>query len=307
MIKRLLSIFALYAYCLAAQAQEFNCKVTLLHDKITGVDAQVFSGMQKNITEFMNTHKWTSDDYGTNEKIDVSLFINLTGNNVGGDVDAYSGSISIMASRPVYNSSYTSTLINYVDKDFIFHYSAFTPIRFDDNNVSGTDPVSANLTAVIAFYSYILLGLDYDSFAPDGGTPYFKKAQNIVSNAPEGHGITGWKAVENTKNRYWIADELLNTRFEDVRTYWYILHREGLDSMAMKPAESRTRILTNVKRLQIVNKENPSSILIQFFFNAKGDELLHILGQAPKADRGLYISMLSSLDVPNAAKYNALR
>ena len=290
-----------------AWGQELNCKVTLMHDKITGVDPQVFTGMQKAIAEFVNTHKWTSDDFATNEKIDASIFINLTGNNVGGDADAYTGSISITATRPVYNTSYSSTLINYIDKDFTFHYSAFSPIRFDDNNIAGTDPVSANLTAIIAYYAYLIVGLDYDSFSPEGGTTYFKKAQNIVNNAPDGHGINGWKAVENTKNRYWIVDQLLNTRFEDVRKYWYTMHREGLDSMAMKPQESRTRILTGVKRLQTVNKENPSSILMQFFFNAKGDELLHILGQSPKADRGLYISMLSSLDVPNAAKYNSLR
>ena len=292
---------------IAGWAQEFNTKVVVLHDKITGVDGQVFVNMQKALNEFMNSHKWTRDDFAPAEKIDCNILLNLTSNNLGGDVDAYGATISIQATRPVYNASYTSTLINYVDKDISFHFSQFSPLNFDDNLVSGTDPLTSNLTAVMAYYSYLILALDYDSFAPEGGTPYLKKAQNVVMNAPDGHGIQGWKSVENTHNRYWIVDELLNTRFSDVRSYWYTIHRESLDSMSMKPVESRNRILTNIKKIYNVNRENPSSVLVQFFFNAKGDELLHLLAQAPKAERGQYITMLTALDVPNAAKYNSLR
>jgi len=307
MRKLLLSLCLVGAISTTGWAQEFNAKVVVLHDKITGVDGQVFVNMQKALNELMNSHKWTRDDFATAEKIDCNILLNLTSNNLGGDVDAYGATISIQATRPVFNASYTSTLINYVDKDVSFHFSQFSPLNFDDNQVSGTDPLSSNLTAVMAYYAYLILALDYDSFAPDGGTPYLKKAQNVVTNAPDGHGIQGWKSVENTHNRYWIVDELLNTRFSDVRSYWYTIHREGLDSMSIKPAESRNRILSNIKKIYNVNKENPSSVLVQFFFNAKGDELLHLLAQAPKSERGQYITMLTALDVPNAAKYNSLR
>jgi len=304
-------LFNILAVCLltsiAAEAQELNCKVTLLHDKITGVDAQVFSNMQRAITEFMNGHKWTSDDWGPNEKIDCSILINLTANKVNGDPDTYSATMSIQAARPVYNASYTSTLVNYVDKDIVFKFTTFAPLRFDDNQISGTDPISSNLTAILGYYTYIVLALDYDSFSPNGGTQYLKRAQNVVNNAPEGKGITGWKAVESQRNRYWLIDQWLNSRFGDVRNYWYTMHREGLDSMSMKPNESRTRILVNLKKIYTVNRENPSSILIQFFFNAKSDELLHLLAQAPKNERPQYVTLLSAMDVPNAAKYNALK
>lgn len=292
---------------MAGWAQELNCKVTVMHDKITGVDQKVFTDMQKAITEFMNQHKWTNDEFGTSEKIDCSIFITLTGNKLNGDPDAYSATISIQASRPVYNSSYTTSLINYVDKDFAFKFTQFNPMHFDDNQVSGTDPLIANLTAVLAYYSYIILALDYDSFAPEGGTQYLKKAQNVVNNSPDGKGVTGWKAMENNRNRYWIVDQMLNNRFEEVRKFWYTMHREGLDSMSIKPIESRSRILVNIRKLYNVNKENPSSILIQFLFNAKSDELLHMLAQSPKQERYQYITLLSAIDVPNAAKYNALR
>jgi Domain of unknown function (DUF4835) len=291
-----------------ARAQEFNCKVTVLHDKITGVDAQVFVSMQKAINEFMNNQRWTNNEYQPIERIDCNILFNLVSNNVGGDPDAYSGTMSIQATRPVYNSTYTSTLMNYVDKDIQFKYTQYSPLHFDDNQVSGTDPMVSNLTALLAYYSYLILALDYDSFAPDGGTNELKKAQNVVSNSPESNkSIAGWKAVESTHNRYWLVDQLLNTRFEDVRGFWYTMHRESLDSMYTKPTEARNRILNGIKKLSQVNKENPSSVLIQFLFNAKSDEILHLLANMSKAERGPYISMLSALDVPNAAKYGGLK
>ncbi len=293
---------------LTGRAQELNCKVTVLHDKISAVDPVVFTSMQRAISDFMNTHKWTTDDFAVNEKIDVTLLINLTGKS-SADNDAYTATFSILASRPVFNSSYASPLVNYVDKDILFKFSQFVPLQFDDNNVSGTDALSSNLTALLAYYSYLIIGLDYDSFALNGGTVYLKKAQSVVSNAPEqSKNITGWKSVDGTHNRYWIIDELLNTRFQDIRNYWYSMHREGLDNMYSKPADSRVKVLGGLYKMFNVNKENPSSVLVQFFFNAKSDELAHVLAQIPASnDRVPYITMLSQMDVPNTAKYSALK
>ena len=307
MLKKIFIGLLVFAGCLSATAQELNCKVTIGHDKITGVDAEVFNSMQKAVTEFMNQHKWTTDDFQTTEKIDCNVFINLLANKVNGDNDIYNATLSIQASRPVYNSGYTTALVNYMDRDMTFKFTQFNTLQFDDNRVNGIDAVTSNLTAILAYYAYIIVGLDYDSFSPEGGSVYLKRAQNIVNNAPEDKTVTGWKAVESTHNRYWIVDELLNNRYADVRSFWYTMHREGLDSMTAKPNEARTRILTNIKKLYNVNRENPSSILIQFVFNAKGDEFLHLLSGAQKSERGQYITMLDALDVPNAAKYNLLR
>lgn len=307
MLKKLLSVLAFCAVSTAGWAQEFNARVVIKHDKITGVENDVFNTMQRSLTDFINTHKWTSDDFATTEKIDCNIMFNLTG-KISGDNDGYTATMSIQATRPVYNTGYQSPTINFVDKDVEFHYSPFVPLDFDDNRVVGTDPMASNLTAIMAYYAYIMLGLDYDSFAPQGGTPYFKKAQNIVNNAPEqDKSIAGWKAVDGTRNRYWLVDQLMNNRFEDVRKFWYVLHREALDSMYLSPKEAPKKVYAGIYKLAQVNKENPSSMLIQFFFNAKSDELVHLLAQMPPAERPPYIALLSQMDVADAAKYNALK
>ena len=307
MLKKLFSLVLVLAISLEGWGQEFNCKISIMHDKITNVDPQMFVTMQKAFNDFFNSQKWTTDEYKPAEKIDVNILFNLTSNNLNGDVDAYAGTMNIQATRPVYNSGYTSTIVNYIDKDIAFHFGQGNTLHFDDNQVSGTDPLAANATAIMAYYAYLILALDYDSFSPEGGTVYLKKAQNVTNSAPDGKGISGWKSAENQRNRFWITDQLLNTRFSEVRGFWYTMHREGLDSMYMKPNEARTRILTSLKKLYNVNRENPSSILLQFVFNAKSDEILHILAQAPKPDRGQYITLLSAMDVPNSGKYNAYR
>ncbi|MBS1776346.1 MAG: DUF4835 family protein [Bacteroidetes bacterium] len=306
MRNKLLSITVLILLSFTATAQELNCKVKVMSVAIKNVDKQVFSTMEKSISDFMNTRKWTTDDYSSNEKIDVNLMLNLTSKTA--DDDIYSATLTIQSSRPVYNTGYTSPLINFVDKDVVFRYSQFNTMQFDDNRVVSNDPMSSNLTAILAYYAYLAIGLDYDSFSPLGGSVYYKRAQNIVNNAPEeGKSIPGWKAVEGNKNRYWIIDQILSPRFEEVRNYLYVMHREGFDKMSSKPEEARQKILSGIQKLSQVNKENPSSILIQFFFNAKSDELAKIVGQLPKEQRLPYINMLSAMDVPNMARYQALK
>ncbi len=305
MLKRIISVsFLFFCFAIVGNAQELNAKVKILSTAITNADKQIFSTMEKSITDFLNTRKWTSDEYGVNEKIDVNLMINLTSKT---NEDVYSATLTVQASRPVFNSGYTSSLVNFQDKDIVFRYSQFTPLQFDDNRVVGSDVMASNLTAILAFYSYIILGLDYDSFSPDGGTAFFKKAQNIVNNAPEeGKALTGWKAVDGTKNRYWIIDQLLNPRFQEVRDVWYALHRKGLDNMYNKPEEARKEILNTIAKLYKVNRENPSSILIQFFFNAKSDEYAKVVGQLPKEERAQYAAQLGQMDIPNLTKYQQL-
>lgn len=301
--------FSLFLFCLllitGTRAQELNCKVKVMSNAILNEDKQVFTTMEKSIADFLNTRKWTTDEYDINEKIEVNVMINLTGKT--GEKDVYNATLTIQSSRPVYNTSYTSPLINYVDRDVHFRYSQFTPLQFDDNRVVGSDPKASNLTAILAFYMYLVIGLDYDSFSPEGGSVYLKRAQHIVNNAPEeGNSIPGWKAVENNKNRYWLIDQLLSPRFSELRSYWYSMHREGFDKMYNKPEEAKAKILSGIPNLGKVNKDNPSSVLLQFFFNAKADEIIRIIAQLPKEQRPQYTSVLAQTDVPNAAKYQLL-
>jgi len=305
MYRKIISVFCLLACSLFANAQELNCKVKVMHEKIQNTDPQVFTTMERAITEFMNTRKWTSDDYQVTERIDVNILINLTDKTSD---DIYSATINIQSTRPVYNTNYNTSMVNYMDRDLVFRFEQYSNLQFDDNRVSAADPLSSNLTAVLAYYAYIVLGLDYDSFSPNGGNIYFKKAQNIVNNAPEsGKNISGWKAFEDKKNRYWLVDQLLSPRFATFRTYWYSMHREGLDNMFTKPADARKKILAGIPVLSQLNKDNPSAMLLQFFFTAKSTELASAVAQLPREERGTYVTMLSAMDVPNSSKYNNLK
>lgn len=304
MLKKLFSIVLLCAVSVAVQAQELNCKVKVLHNAIQNVDKQVFTGMERAIADFLNTRKWTNDQYNTTERIDCNIMINVTKRV---EEDIYEATFNIQASRPVYNAGYTSPTVNFVDKDFVFKYTQFTPLEYNDNRISGNEPLVSNLTATLAFYSYLVLGLDYESFQKEGGTDLFKKAQNIANNAPESKAISGWRPVEGNRNRYWLIDQILNPRFKFFREYWYTLHRESLDNMYSKPEESRKLVTDGLVKLAQMHRENPGSILVQFFFGAKSNELASIVAQMPKEQRGIYITMLQQMDVPNAQKYNALK
>ncbi len=291
--------FLLLGFLLAfgndAGAQELNCKVKILHEKITGVDPAFWSGMERSITEFINTRKWTGDDYTTQERIDCNLLLNITERSEK-DPDLYSATLSIQATRPVFNSSYTSTTFNTIDKDVVFHFSQFNTLTFDDNRVSGPDPLASNLSATLAYYCYLVLGLDYDSFSPQGGTALLKRAQNVVNNAPEDGGIKGWKAFEDKRNRYWIIDQLLSPRYNSYRATWYSYHREGLDIMYNKPSEGRAKILTAINNMQNILRDNQQSTLVQAFFNAKSDEITRIVMQGTREERGQYLALLSQVD-----------
>ncbi len=305
MLKKLFSVVMVMCIVAGANAQELLCKVRVMHDKITNVDKEVFNGMERQITEFINNRKWTNDQFNVGEKIECNILMNLTKHT---EDDVYEATLNIQASRPVFNSGYMSPTVNFIDRDFKFRYSQFTPLQYNDNRVSGNDALASNLTATLAYYCYLIIGLDYDSFEANGGTDYFKKAQNIVNNAPEsGNVITGWKAVEGTKNRYWIIDQLLSPRFTTFRSVWYQMHRIALDNMYKAPEESRKTILESIAKLSQLQKDNPGAILIQFFFNAKSDEIMSIMAQVPKEQRAVYVTMLQQLDVPNAQKYAALK
>jgi hypothetical protein len=291
---------------LPVAAQELNCKVSIRHDRILNVDQQVFTDMERAITTFINTRKWTTDDYSPQEKIECTIMFNLTA-KLDGIQDGYEATMNIQATRPVYNTGFNTSLVNFVDKEANFKFNQFSPLIFDDNRVgSSGDAITDNLSATLAFYAYLIIGLDYDSYSMNGGNAYFKKAQNIVNNAPEGKGVRGWKAVDGTKNRYWMADQFLNPRFSDFHKYWYSMHRLGYDVYYDKPIEAKKNILSGISTLQKLNRDNPNAILVQFFFNAKSTELLNLLADMPVADRQQYITLLSQADVTNAQKYQAL-
>ena len=289
----------------SALAQEMNCKVMVMTDQIQGVDPKVFKTLQQAIGDFVNNRKWTTDNFETKEKIEC-VFTLILNKQIDGVEGGYQGKLNIQSTRPIFNSSYSTPLINYVDNDVYFKYQEFQQLDFNDSRVSGNDPLESNLTAILAYYTYMIIGMDYDSYALKGGNDFFSRAQNIVSNAPEQKVITGWKPGENQRNRYCLADQMMNARFSEMHTVMYNYHRLGLDQLVSEEETGRLAINAVFPMLEKINAENPSSQYIRFFFYAKGDEILNFLAKTPMADRQKIIPIVSVLDVMNAGKYSAL-
>lgn len=290
---------------LSASAQELNCKVIVMAEQITGIEQKVFKTMESDAATFINTRKWGNDAFENKEKIEC-IFTIILNKQIEGVEGGFMGRLSIQASRPVYNTTYTTSLVNYTDKDFAIKYIQFQPYDFNDNRVTGNEPLVSNLSAMLAYYCYIILGLDYDSFALKGGTDFFNKALNIVNNAPENKAITGWKATESQRNRYWLTDQLLNTRFVSMRDVFYKYHRLGVDQLATEPEAARNTMNSLFPIMQTVNNENPSSMLMQFFINTKSEEIRNFLVATSMADKQKIVPLLSQIDVANAAKYAEL-
>jgi hypothetical protein len=287
------------------QSQELQARISVLSDKISSqVDKKVFQTLQSALNNFINNRKWTSDNFQTSEKINCSFLINLDkdlGNN------SYEATLTIQAARPVYNTTYDSPLINFQDANFTFRYLEFTPIDFNENRIQGSDPLAANLTATLVYYVYIILGMDYDSYSLRGGDAYFQKAWYIVNNAPEGGGIKGWKQFDGLRNRYFLAENLNNSRFALMHDAIYTYYRIGLDNFFDKEDEARLGIINSLNYLNTINTEIPNSMPIQFFFQGKNTELIKTFSRANPDVKKRARDLLMKLDVTNASAYKDMK
>jgi hypothetical protein len=282
-------------------AQELRARLSVISNRVgNNVDKKTFQTLQTSLNDFVNTRKWSSDNFKTQEKIDCSFLLNLESS---GDPNVYKASLTIQSARPVFNASYASPTINYQDNDVVFKYAEFQQLEFSDTRVTGTDPLASNLTAVFAYWINMILGFDYDSFSPRGGNVYFQKAQNIINNAPEGRNISGWKAFDGTRNRYWLAENLLNSRYNIFHDAIYNYYRKGMDKLYDEEANARMQILNVLNLLNTFNVENPNTMILQFFFQAKAQELIKVFSKAAPPDKSKALELLQRLDVSSATKY----
>lgn len=285
----------------AAQAQEIQAKVTILSQQLsTAVNKNIFNTLQNQLTNMINSRKWTKDVFQPQEKIQANFLINLQ--SVIED-NVYKGTLTIQAARPVFNASYQSPLINFQDIDLVFKYVEYQSVDFNETNVSGSNSLAANLPAVMAFYVYMILGLDYDSFELKGGDPHFKKALYIVSNAPEETNITGWKAFDGNRNRYWLANNVTNPRLNEIHDILYTYYRDGLDFMYEDEMSARVNILAAIDQLVDFNQLAPNSMILQLFMQGRSDELVGIFKKADPATKARAIEILTKIDVSNTTKY----
>jgi hypothetical protein len=285
----------------ATHAQELQARVTINASRVSSqTDRKVFQTLQTAVYNMLNNRKWTNETFQTNERINCNFLINISealGSNT------YRATLVVQAARPVYNSSYESPLINWQDEDLIFKYVEFQPIEFNENRVSGSDPLASNLTATLAYYVYIILGLDFDSFSLRGGDPWFKKAQTIVNSAPEGRDITGWKAFDGIRNRYWLMENLTNNRYARVHDVIYHYYRQGLDNMYEKEGEALGAVLNSLNTLNSLNSEIPNTMFVPFFLQGKSNELVRMFKKATPEQKQRAREILSRIDIANANTY----
>lgn len=291
----LLMVLVLYP----AVSQELRCNVRVSSQKVQGTNRQVFETLQSAINEFMNGRVWTNYKFSNNERIECSMLFNFndyTGNH-------FSGTLQIQVRRPVYNSSYNTVLFNYIDNDIDFRYDEFQPLDFSEN------AHLSNLTSLLAYYAYIILGLDFDSFSRESGTEFFERAEKIVNNAQNANE-RGWRAGESTsrRNRYWLINNILNDEYAQVREFIYIYHREGLDMMFDKLADARTRIAESLLLLQDVyrNRPDPFMHFFQVVMDAKSDEFVNVFTGSMDDEKRRVTAILNQVDPTNGEKYRRI-
>lgn len=281
-----------------AQAQELNCQVTVNFSRIGGADQQFYQSMETTIREFLNTRRWTNDVYQEQERIVCNITIMLEERV---STNQFKATATIQSTRPVYNSGYNSVLLNHTDPDWVFEYVEFQPLEFNENSHLN------NLSSLLAYYVYTILGLDYDSFSMLGGTEFHQRAQQIVinaQNAPE----PGWRQNQNLRNRYWLNENLVNQSFKGFREGLYIYHRLGLDAMSRPDnmIEARKKTTEAINKMHQVHKSKPGSMLQQVYLSGKMTELVGIYSKAQAAEKSAVVTMLSEIDPSNLLQYQKI-
>lgn len=294
MRKVLLIFFGLIP--LTSFGQELNCAVTINASQIQTSDAGIFRDMENAIEQFMNGRKWTNDTYKNHEKILCNILITITKMPA---IGTFSASVQVQSARPVFNSTYTSLLFNFADREWEFEYIESMPLEYNDNTFT------SNLTSMLAFYAYLIIGLDYDSFSELGGTPYFQRALAVVNNAQQS-ALPGWQAIGSNRNRYWIVENLNNPQMTELRRAIYQYHRLGLDTYEANPDESRQVILNGLREIKKVRDINPNSILVVSFFDAKGKELANIFSDGNIQIRRQAYDIITSIDPSNRTTYEKM-
>lgn len=282
-------------------AQELQVRVTVNATQINStVDKKIFITLQNQLNNFINSRKWTGDNFKQNEKINCSFLLTLASIV---EPNVYKGTLTIQAARPVFGSTYQSPLVNYQDQDITFKYVEYQPVDFNENQVQGIDPLIGNLSATFAYYAYTILGLDYDTFSPKGGDPYFQKALNIINNAPESGAISGWKLFDGIRNRYWLNENLVNNKYNIIHDIFYSYYRNGMDSLAVADMKARDNIFKTITKLQAFNQENNNTSIVQFFMQSKTIELIGVFKNASLETKPKVVDILSALDIASSQRF----
>ncbi len=290
-------IFNLFPIFLAAQ--EFQVDVNINTPRLQTADPKVFKSLETAIEEFFNNQVWTEDAFEQEERINCQIQLTITEEI---SETKFRAELAIQSTRPVFNSAYESPLLTHMDKDITFSYEQFQPLVFSENSFSD------NLTSILSYYAFIMLGLDYDSFSPFGGEPYFNKAQEVINTVPQtvASSNRGWRQMDGNRNRYWLLENYLSPRIKPFRQAFYEYHRLGLDMMSENTIEARATITKSLESLQPVNKSYPNAMVLQVFANTKGEEIIEIFKLGSREEKVKVKRTMSQVDASNAARYEQI-
>lgn len=301
MIKRIVLLIIVLLFIRKADAQELNCNVSVNTNSVQGTNKQIYTTMETAIREFMNNTIWTNHVYENAERIECNLMITILDESSATDFKAR---FTIQSRRPIYGSSYNSVLFNYIDNDILITYAEFDAIDNSENTFV------SNLSSLLSYYAYLIIGLDYDSFSLEGGTPYFQKAEKIV-NVAQSSSYIGWKPADNRerKNRYWMIENLLDPNYKNIRDFNYQYHRMGMDLMEKSIETGRAGVMDGIELLEEFNKNKPDPFVtfMQVVIDSKSEEIVNIFSQAPDPEKQKILTIMSAVDPAGVNKYNQLR
>lgn len=295
MILRKVFIVSGLLIALSIGAQELNCNLVINSDQIQGSNKSVFNTLQKSASDFINNRRWTEMAYEQDERIEctMTMIVKKVEN------DQFTAELQIQSRRPVYNTSYNTTLINFRDNDIVFNYKEFDVLEFNDNQVT------SNLTAILTYYVYLILGYDMDSYSRMGGTPFFQAAEQLVVSA-QTLDMPGWRAFESTRNRYALINNLNDEAFRKFRNFLYEYHRLGLDEMTANVVNARAKISAGLPLLREANRARPSAIAIATFLDAKSDEIINIFKRASDQEKKTVIEILTDVNPTQSERYETI-
>lgn len=297
--RKIILLTLVMASSISGYSQELRCNVQIISEQIQGTNKRVFETLQNAIFEFMNNRNWTNHVFASQERIECSILFNLTDHT--GDI--FKGTLQIQSRRPIFNSSYNTTLLNYLDQNISFTYIEYEALDFNESNFT------SNLTSLLAYYAMVIVGVDYDSYTFKGGTELFRKAEIVVNNAQQAVE-KGWKAFDanNNKNRYWLLQNLLDEKYTPVREFLYKYHRLGLDVMAEKANQARDEMAESLRLLQQVYRQKPDPYmhLLQVIFDSKSDEWVNLFSGSFPEEKNRVFLLLKEIDPSNTNKYQKI-
>ncbi|OIQ22412.1 MAG: DUF4835 domain-containing protein [Flavobacterium sp. MedPE-SWcel] len=294
MYKSFLILLVLLSF--SVKGQELNCTVEINADRVTDANTQIFRTLETSLNEFMNNTSWTTRNFERNERIDCSIFINVSAYSSNN----FTATIQVQSSRPIYNSTYSSPMLNYNDKEVKFRYLESENLIYNPNSFD------SNLVALLGYYANVIIGMDADSFELNGGTPYYQAAQNIVGLA-QGSGYKGWAQQDGNQNRYFLVSDLLSNTYSDFREALYSYHMQALDKMAENTKEGKEKVIVAIKTLAKVNKVRPNAFLTRIFFDAKSQEIASIFSGGPMITVTGLVDTLNRISPMNSSKWSTIK